>query len=170
MKIKHLRIGIVGAGAMLKYHTAGFRSAGGEVVALMAAHRESAESAARAFGIPRVCDSLDEMLALPDLDAVSIIAPNRFHAPMTLAALKAGKHVFCEKPPAINARDAAKMAAAAARAGRLLMFNFCNRARPCIDCPQAGDRCRDGGSHQFRPGLVDPPRRYSRLWRLVHDA
>lgn len=130
MKIKHLRIGIVGAGAMLKYHTAGFRSAGGEVVALMAAHRESAESAARAFGIPRVCDSLDEMLALPDLNAVSIIAPNRFHAPMTLAALKAGKHVFCEKPPAINARDAAKMAAAAARAGRLLMFNFCNRARP----------------------------------------
>ena len=130
MKIKHLRIGIVGAGAMLKYHTAGFRSAGGEVVALMAAHRESAESAARAFGIPRVCDSLDEMLALPDLDAISIIAPNRFHAPMTLAALKAGKHVFCEKPPAINARDAAKMAAAAARAGRLLMFNFCNRARP----------------------------------------
>ena len=64
MKIKHLRIGIVGAGAMLKYHTAGFRSAGGEVVALMAAHRESAESAARAFGIPWVCDSLDEMLTL----------------------------------------------------------------------------------------------------------
>lgn len=115
---------------MLKYHVAGFRSAGGNVVAVMAGHRASAEAAAKVHDIPHVCGTLEEMLALPNLDAVSIIAPNKFHAPMTLAALKAGKHVFCEKPPAMNARDAAKMATAATRTNRLLMFNFCNRARP----------------------------------------
>src|SRR5690606_3095519 len=66
----------------------------------------------------------------PDLDAVSVIVPNKFHAPLALQALKAGKHVFCEKPPALNAKEAIKMAAAAKTARRTLMFNFNNRARP----------------------------------------
>ena len=65
-----------------------------------------------------------------DIDAVSIIVPNKFHAPLAIQALKAGKHVFCEKPPALSAAEVDEMIAARDAAGKLLMFNFNNRARP----------------------------------------
>jgi predicted dehydrogenase len=68
--------------------------------------------------------------ALPELDAVSIIVPNKFHAPLALQALQAGKHVFCEKPPALSAAEMTRMKAAAEKSRRRLMFNFNNRARP----------------------------------------
>ena len=70
------------------------------------------------------------MLRTEPLDAVSVITPNKFHCPLVLQALAAGKHVFCEKPPALNAKETQRMVAAAKRADRTLMFNFNNRARP----------------------------------------
>jgi predicted dehydrogenase len=66
----------------------------------------------------------------PEIDAVSVIVPNKFHAPVAMQALKAGKHVFCEKPPAMSQKEAAAMAALASKMKRTLMFNFNNRARP----------------------------------------
>jgi predicted dehydrogenase len=65
-----------------------------------------------------------------ELDAISIIVPNKFHAPLSLQCLKAGKHVFCEKPPALHASEVEEMIAAADAAGKRHMFNFNNRARP----------------------------------------
>jgi predicted dehydrogenase len=91
----------------------------------------AAEKSAAKHGIGRVFTDVAEMLrALPELDAVSIIVPNKFHAPLALQALKAGKHVFCEKPPALSAREMTSMKSAAEKAKRTLMFNFNNRARP----------------------------------------
>ena len=72
------------------------------------------------------------MLEEADCDAVSIIVPNKFHAPLAIQCLNAGKHVFCEKPPALNAAEVKEMIAAADAAGKKLMFNFNNRARPRI--------------------------------------
>jgi predicted dehydrogenase len=126
-----LRIGIIGAGGMLRHHAAGFKAAGAELLAVADANEEAARKAAAAHGIPRSFGDVAAMLReMPELDAVSIIVPNRFHAPLALQALKAGKHVFCEKPPALTAREAVQMAAAAAKAKKTLMFNFNNRARP----------------------------------------
>ena len=125
-----MRIGLIGAGGMAAYHVAGFRKAGAEVAAVCATSAASAEKCARAHGIPRFYASADGMLANERLDAVSIITPNRFHAPLAVRALKAGLHVFCEKPPALNAREALAMKRAAEAAGRRLLFGFCNRARP----------------------------------------
>lgn len=125
-----LRVGLIGAGGMADYHVAGFRKAGAEVVALADPDPDAAEAAAAKFEISSVYDSAEEMFAREHLDAVSIITPNKFHCPLVLKALKAGKHVFCEKPPALNAREAANMARAAKKARRTLMFNFNNRARP----------------------------------------
>lgn len=126
-----IKIAIIGAGGMASYHATGFRQAGAEIVALADVNQAAAEKAAAQHGIPRVFNDVAAMLkALPELDAVSIIVPNKFHAPLAIAALKAGKHVFCEKPPALNAREAAAMNAAAKQAKRTLMFNFNNRARP----------------------------------------
>ena len=126
----NIRIGIIGAGGMTAYHIPGFRNAGAEVVAVADPNAAAAAACAAKQGIAAVYASADEMLAREPLDAVSVITPNRFHASLVIAALKAGKHVFCEKPPALNARETKAMAAAAARAQRHLLFNFCNRARP----------------------------------------
>jgi predicted dehydrogenase len=126
-----VKIGIIGAGGMLRYHAAGFRSAGAEIVALADLNEAAARQAAAREGVARTFGDVGRMLReCPELDAVSIIVPNKFHAPVALQALRAGRHVFCEKPPALNAREVRAMAAAAARAKKTLMFNFNNRARP----------------------------------------
>ena len=125
------KIAIIGAGGMAQHHAAGFQQAGADIVALADVNQIAAERVAKSFGIGRVFPTLAAVLAaVPDLDAVSIIVPNKFHAPLALEALAAGKHVFCEKPPALNAREALRMKAAAENAKRTLMFNFNNRARP----------------------------------------
>lgn len=125
-----VKVAIIGAGGMAAYHAQGFRSAGAEIVALADVNRAAAEKAAAKHGIAQVFDDVAALLRLPGLDAVSIIVPNKFHAPLALQALEAGKHVFCEKPPALSADEAARMAVLAERQKRTLMFNFNNRARP----------------------------------------
>ena len=126
-----IKIGIVGAGGMAFYHYEGFVRAGAEVIALADPERGRARAFAEPRGIAAVYASLGEMLEqCPSLDAVSIITPNRFHKPLTVAALEAGKHVYCEKPPALNAAEMEAMLAASKKAGKRLMFDFNNRARP----------------------------------------
>lgn len=126
-----IKIGIIGAGGMASYHIAGFREAGAEILGLADVSAAAAQKATGKYGIPRAFGDVTQMLrTLPELDAVSVIVPNKFHAPLAIAALKAGKHVFCEKPPALNAREAAAMKLTAEKAKRTLMFNFNNRARP----------------------------------------
>jgi predicted dehydrogenase len=124
------KIGIIGAGGMMKYHAAGFRAAGAEVVAVADMNAAAAAAAAAREKIPQSFGSVAELLNAPGLDAVSIIVPNKFHAPLALQALRAGKHVFCEKPPALTATEAQEMADTAKKANLTLMFNFNNRARP----------------------------------------
>jgi predicted dehydrogenase len=125
------KVAIIGAGGMAAYHASGFRQAGAEIVALADVNHKAAEAAAERFGIEKSFDDVGEMLkTVKGLQAVSIIVPNKFHAPLALQALRAGKHVFCEKPPAMNAKETASMVAAAKKARRTLMFNFNNRARP----------------------------------------
>ena len=91
-----LKVGVIGAGWMVKYHAEGFRKAGAEIVAVADPAPGAAEKAAKEWGIAGIFTSVEEMLAgAPDLDAVSIIVPNKFHAPLALQCLRAGKHVFC---------------------------------------------------------------------------
>ena len=115
---------------MLQYHAAGFKEAGAEIVAICDMNPEAAEVAAKEWGASQVFSDVDKMLDESGADAVSIIVPNKFHAPLAIQCLNAGKHVFCEKPPALNATEVEQMIAAANAAGKKLMFNFNNRARP----------------------------------------
>ena len=123
------KVGIVGAGGMVKYHLQGFQAAGAEIVAIADINKEAAEKVAKEHGIATAYGDVAELLA-SDVDAVSVIVPNKFHAPISIQALNAGKHVFCEKPPALNAAEVEEMIAAAEKAGKHMMFNFNNRARP----------------------------------------
>ena len=124
------KVGIIGAGGMVSYHIEGFKQAGAEIVAIADVNETAATAVAKENEIPQVFGSVDEMLALDEVDAATIIVPNKFHAPLAVQALDAGKHVFCEKPPALNAAEVEGMIAAADKAGKRLMFNFNNRARP----------------------------------------
>ncbi|MBB07937.1 MAG: oxidoreductase [Roseibacillus sp.] len=123
------KVGVIGAGGMLQYHAPGFQQGGGELAAVADVNREAAQASAESWNIPNVFDDTGEFLE-SDIDAVSIIVPNKFHAPLAIQALEAGKHVFCEKPPALNAAEVQEMIDAAEKAGKVLMFNFNNRARP----------------------------------------
>ena len=75
----------------------------------------------------RAYDTAEELLADPAIDAVSVCAANYAHAELTIKALRAGKHVLCEKPMALNAEEARQMKEAADRNGKLLMIGFVRR-------------------------------------------
>ena len=126
-----LVVGIVGAGGITNYHIPAYQEAGAKIIAISDLVIEMAEGQAETYGIPNTFASMEEMLkGCPEIQAVSVCVPNKFHAEVSLACLNAGKHVFCEKPPALNAQEAANMAKAAADNGKILMFDFNNRARP----------------------------------------
>ncbi|MGY8643193.1 MAG: Gfo/Idh/MocA family protein, partial [Verrucomicrobiales bacterium] len=103
------KVGIIGAGGMVSYHIAGFKKAGAEVIAIADMVKEAANKVAAEHDIPTSYGSVEEILANPDIDAITIIVPNKFHAPLAIQALEAGKHVFCEKPPALNAAEVEEM-------------------------------------------------------------
>lgn len=124
------KVAIVGAGGMLQYHAAGFLEAGAEIVAIADMNADAAAKAAEEWKIPNSYSSVETMLEASGADAVSIIVPNKFHAPLAIQCLESGKHVFCEKPPALNAGEVEQMIEAANSADKKLMFNFNNRARP----------------------------------------
>lgn len=83
------------------------KSADIEVVGIASRKLKSAQAAAAKLGIPKAYGSYEEMLADPEIEAVYNPLPNHLHVPLTLAAARAGKHVLCEKPIAISAREAA---------------------------------------------------------------
>ena len=103
---------------------------GVEVGAVAARDRRRAEAFAARYGVPAVHDSYAAVLADPSLDAVYVPLPNGLHARWTLAALKAGKHVLCEKPFTSNAAQAREVAAAADGTGLVVMEAFHYRYHP----------------------------------------
>jgi predicted dehydrogenase len=126
-----IKIGIVGAGGMARYHYDGFTKAGAEVIAIADMNGERVREFASPRGIKKMYDTLTLMLDEESgLDAVSIVTPNKFHKPLIIEALEKGKHVFCEKPPALNAEEMNEIRAAAKKSGKKLLFDFNNRARP----------------------------------------
>ena len=80
-----------------------------EIVAISSRRRKTAEEWAGKLGIPKAYGSYEEMLADPEIEAVYNPLPNHLHVPLTLAAAKAGKHVLCEKPIAITAKEAIEL-------------------------------------------------------------
>jgi predicted dehydrogenase len=106
------------------------RAARAEVVAIASRNEAAARSAADRLGIPTAHGSYEALLADPGVDAVYIPLPNHMHLDWTIAAARAGKHVLCEKPLALTAADAKRMAEAADAAGVHLMEAFMYRHHP----------------------------------------
>ncbi|HEV2041180.1 MAG TPA: Gfo/Idh/MocA family oxidoreductase [Casimicrobiaceae bacterium] len=121
MALSKKSIGIIGVGFGAQVHVPAFRSEGWDVAAICSRTREKAQKAADEAGIPSVYTDPMELIGRDDLAAVAIITPPGPHHPLSIAALKAGKHVLCEKPFALDARQAEEMRAAAEKSGKTAM-------------------------------------------------
>jgi 1,5-anhydro-D-fructose reductase (1,5-anhydro-D-mannitol-forming) len=118
-----IRWGLIGATTISKEWMIGaIRENGGEIVAVMSSDAARGKAYAKANGIPKSTTRLSALLKA-DIDAVYIATTNELHKAQTLAAAKAGKHVLCEKPLALNLADARKMVAACREAGVVMATN-----------------------------------------------
>jgi len=126
--MKKIKVGVIGTGGISGFHIAGYKALDNvELFAACDTNQKRVENCAIKNDIKHVFTDYHEMLKLEELDAVSICTWNSVHAAATIAALEAGKHVLCEKPMAMNAVEAAEMAEAAKKAGRILMIGFVRR-------------------------------------------
>lgn len=105
-----LKVAVIGAGFMGKTHVENLRRLGFvEVAAVAGISQEEADRFAKAYNIPRATGNYKELLADPEIAGVHVCTPNALHAPVAKAALNAGKHVLCEKPLALSAKEAKEM-------------------------------------------------------------
>jgi predicted dehydrogenase len=100
------------------------------VTAVAARDPQRGRAFAAKHGVPRVHDSYEALIADPDVDAIYNPLPNSLHAPWTLRAIAAGKHVLCEKPFTSNEAEAAGVERAARASGLVVMEAFHNRYHP----------------------------------------
>jgi len=134
-RLKHVNVGVIGLG-MGRYHLADYlKHPGCTVVAICDSNDEYLERVAKSNGVDaaKCFTSIDALFrAAPrlKLDAVSIALPNVFHAPVSISALRAGLHVMCEKPIAMNATQGRRMIDAARKARRTLGLNLSFRFQP----------------------------------------
>lgn len=179
--MKNLKFGLIGTGFMGNAHAIALRSVGTvfddlpapRLHCLVDASAESAKKLAAAWGFENSGDDWRAMCADPEIDVVDICTPNHLHKDMALAAIEAGKHVYCEKPLALTANDARRIRDAAAAAGvRTAMgFNYmCNpliaKARQMIASGAIGEIYSFRGSYQ-EDYLADPATPFG--WRLLRD-
>lgn len=116
-----IRVAIVGCGRISDLHELGYRGLeDARIVAVCDVNPRRARAKARAWGVDRVYTDYRQVLEDPEVDLVELLVPHHLHAPMTVAACQAGKHVSVQKPMALSAAEADQMIAAATRAGVVL--------------------------------------------------
>ena len=127
--MEKLKIGIIGVGSISECHISGYlKREDCELYAFCDINEQRLKEKGEKYGITRLYTDKDKMLAeCPQLDAVSVCTWNCAHAECSIAALKAGKNVLCEKPMAMNSKEAAEMKKAADESGKLLMIGFVRR-------------------------------------------
>lgn len=145
--MEKIRIGVIGTGSIAMEHLRAYqKNPHVEIYALCDLNAELLAKRAAEFGVEHTFTNCEDMLKLPEIDAVSVCTWNSAHAPCSIAALNAGKHVLCEKPMAMNAKEAVAMKEAAERNGKLLMIGFvrrfgndCDILKDMIDNDQFGE-------------------------------
>lgn len=132
-----LRVGVVGLGAGSVHARAYAALPTADLVALSGKETERLAALGSELSVPRLVTTWEELVEMDDLDAISVATPNALHHPITMAALAAGKHVFCEKPLALNADQAREMVDAARAHDRVLEVSFNHRRRADVQWARA---------------------------------
>jgi predicted dehydrogenase len=129
--MKKVQAAIIGTGFIGPVHLEALRRLGVSVVAFCDLP-DRVRAAADKYGVPGAYEDYRPMLRSPEVDVVHITSPNRFHSAMSLAALRAGKHVVCEKPLAMNTRETAQIVQAARGCGKVFAVNYNIRFYPAV--------------------------------------
>lgn len=129
-----LKVGVIGVGGIAHTHMPGWAaSSNAEVVAGADISLEAAQSWSEKWDVAKITTDSAELLNDPDIDIIDVCTPSSYHAPLTIAALEAGKHVICEKPLAPTPQEIEAMIAARDASGKMLMtaqhFRFSGNAK-----------------------------------------
>jgi len=129
---KSLRVGFIGMGGIANHHANLYRKIGGvDLVCGCDIRQEALDHFKNTYGIQNLYLDFKKMLKeFKDVDAIDVCTPNGVHAPAAIAAAEAGKHVFCEKPMAMSAKEAQAMADAAKRNKVQFVMGFQHRYEP----------------------------------------
>ena len=148
-----LRVGIAGLGRLGQRHAQAlaFNTPGCQLVAACSPVEDERNYAAQQLGVTRLYSDLSALLQDPDVDAVVLVTPTSLHADQAIAALQAGKHVFVEKPLALNVADCERVLSVAQRyPERVAMVGFVRRFDASYQSAQASIAAGEIG----RPFLV----------------
>lgn len=123
-----LKVGIIGTGGISRFHTESYQALDNvEVIACCDIDGEKVKAYAEKYNIPRYYTDCNEMMKKEKLDLVSVTTWNEAHCKCSIAALRGGANVICEKPMAMNAAEAEEMARVAKEEGKLLQVGFVRR-------------------------------------------
>ncbi len=144
MERRKVRVGVIGTGQIGKSHIKRYSEiAGAEMVAVADINLAEAQSVADKYKIPNVYQDFRKLLDRDDIEAVDVCLHNNLHMPVTVAALEAGKNVYCEKPMAGSYVDALKMHDTAKALGRKLSIQlaslFTNETKAARELIAAGE-------------------------------
>lgn len=142
-----LKVGVIGVGGIARTHMPGWAaSPHAEVIAGSDISEPNLQAWGKEFGVSRLSTNVEDLIESPDIDIIDVCTPNNYHAPLAIAAMKAGKHVICEKPLAPTPQAIRDMIAARDRTGKMLMtaqhFRFRGTSRAMkaeIDAGALGD-------------------------------
>ena len=169
--MKTYRVGIVGWGFMGRTHAHAVRSLGlfypgadfrAEIAGVCSRRLEMARAGAAELGAAFSTDDARALFARSDIDVVSICTPNQNHEEMAIAAMRAGKHIYIDKPLSTSAESAARIAAVARETGVFTQMVFNNRYLPSMmRAKQIVDEGRIGNLLSFQArylhsGSIDP--------------
>ena len=176
--MKPLKIGLIGYGGIGRVHAMGLRDIPFhyglpadqiQIAGVATTRPETAQKAAREIGCDFATADYRELLARPDIDIVDVTTPNNSHAEIVIAAAQAGKHIYCEKPLAMNVEEGQRMVAAveAASVKSQMTFNLrfypaLSRAKQLIDEGFLGNIFSFRGRY-YRSSYIDPNKPIS--WR-----
>lgn len=176
--MKPLKIGLIGYGGIGRVHAMGLRDIpfhyglpadAVQIAGVATTRSETAQKAAREIGCDFATADYRELLARPDIDIIDVTTPNNSHAEIVIAAAQAGKHIYCEKPLAMNVEEGRRMVEAAEAAGvktqmtfNLRFFPALSRAKQLIDDGFLGKVFSFRGRY-YRSSYIDPNKPIS--WR-----
>ena len=141
-----VRAAVIGTGFVGKAHIEALRRMGVPIQGVLAESRAETLDACQSLGIAHAYDSLEALVGDPSVDVVHVCTPNHLHLPQTEAALRAGKHVMCEKPLAMNSQETASLAKLARDVDRVGAVNYnlryyplCQEARALVQQGAIGE-------------------------------
>ncbi|TWU48694.1 1,5-anhydro-D-fructose reductase [Rubripirellula tenax] len=145
---------VVGTGFIGPVHVEALGRTGVDVIGILGSTPQKSIAAAKSLGLARGYASLDEVLADDSVDSVHLTTPNRFHFEQATAVIKAGKHVMCEKPLAMNSEQSQQLVELAERSGvvagvayNIRFYPLCHEAAARVSAPDFGDVLHITGSY-----------------------